>query len=1387
MPKLICLLLIMFTMTASLARTQPPPPTDVELWKGERSLSVTWTTPDQANLTHELRYSSDSGTNWTHIVGVGNRTHGNVLYELLSGLENAIEYRVQVRAISGSGSGAWSTLARTTPGDSAGLPETLPPPAELEQYIANIRNATPVPIGVPIAGFLSSSSDVDHYQFDVDGTRCLAIMTTGRLGLSLPEVLKWNILEAPDPAIPPPPPLSLSLPIFDARVPDGEYNDALLYFKTTGSFTGTLHFQVASDPDAPASRPGAYTVWIYEFGHADLTWRDFPDFPSEEAECDTNSDRPGDLYFDVPAMNTSAGSMLNHIKLVDGKPVEVQFGLDDEWFRFVIEEQTAVLISAWNRARMRIAVYSESDCCPAADSLADDEDQNALLGGESDLFSSSYGRPYLYGELAPGTYFLRLRRGGTTGGAENAYPTVVYMTAQNLELASRTLDMGTLFGYFGRPFVGRTRAVGPGTRYEFILTEREAVFIRGFSHGGLVDAVMTDSVGRPVGRVHYDQPFWHKGPSGFTITALLDAGAYSVRVFPRSVGREYYYAILGIVDVSQRFLDGCPPTLLSDPYAGCAWHLSNTGSGIDISVGDTWNTYRGEGILVGVVDDSLDLQHADLVQNVEKDLSLDYSGDGNLLGLWANHGTQVAGLIAARDNSFGSRGVAPRAKLFGVNYLDANSTALGAAESMLINVRTAAVSNNSWGPGRIGFTGPALSDAIWRKAIDLGVSRGYGGKGVFYVFAGGNDRAGAADLAYSNLSEVASYYGVAAICAVGEDGEVASYSQFGSNLLLCAPSQKDPHAGSDVDPPAPDPALMTTWPYSRYVKTFNGTSGSAPLVSGVAALVRQACHRCMWRDVRLILAGSATQAGLVDGNWAVGAGKYGSPSEQYRFSHKYGYGLVDLEAAIELAEDWERRGRVGAMIEGTYSSNDNLSLTIPNADIGVAPTPGVFLPLGDTANRDSAFGLVNTITIADSSIDFIEFVAIEMELQSETLRHLRMELESPSGAVSVLTVPVKLQPDIGYPPEVAVDGFLRTGSARHIGETANGVWRLRIRDERHDPDAASTLNSWNLTIFGHIKGSPPAVPRPLPPERDPLPPLPPTDHEEDDDGVYATSECRTAHVTPYWRGNGGFVIRPEGGNTSAEVTVSCGFRRHVSDEFIGDNRQRMIVRLVDLPFCRDREGRARRGTVSFAGIQDNGWYWIQTPKNGVAVAPLVCKDHLDGDVPAFVPNAVQTDVGRYASFLTHVSGVSAIIVHSKELEQKDPLYVAPYWGGAGGFVGEAADPGKPVRVKVVCGNTHSWNTFYADPTGTVSGRIERAFCFRRTGAYRGGRLEVRNLKPGAWFWIDGAKNVAASGFIPEDQLGSREALRPGGLESDRGTFGTLFMSSAGNVGIVPDQ
>ena len=41
----------------------------------------------------------------------------------------------------------------------------------------------------------------------------------------------------------------------------------------------------------------------------------------------------------------------------------------------------------------------------------------------------------------------------------------------------------------------------------------------------------------------------------------------------------------------------------------------------------------------------------------------------------------------------------------------------------------------------------------------------------------------------------------------------------------------------------------------------------------------------------------------------------------------------------------------------------------------------------------------------------------------------------------------------------------RLGSARHLGESSAGEWKLRIRDESRSRDG--TLHSWKLTVYGH--------------------------------------------------------------------------------------------------------------------------------------------------------------------------------------------------------------------------------------------------------------------------------------------------------------------------------
>ena len=345
-----------------------------------------------------------------------------------------------------------------------------------------------------------------------------------------------------------------------------------------------------------------------------------------------------------------------------------------------------------------------------------------------------------------------------------------------------------------------------------------------------------------------------------------------------------------------------------------------------------------------------------------------------------------------------------------------------------------AVSNNSWGFPNLG-TLQRVSSA-WEKAIEDGVENGYGGKGVFYVWSAGNG--GGND--YSNLNEQTNHYGVTAVCAVNYKDVRSAYSEKGPNLWLCAPSGDSGWAL---------PRIATTESSDRYTKSFSGTSAAAPIVSGVAALVRAANPDLTWRDVKLILAASARKNDATDDGWREGALQYGSTTERYSHSHRYGFGVVDAGSAVALAQNWTNLPPFR-----NVSATSSRTVNIPSRknDLEGVPT-------------------VTSSVFLNGHVDFIEYVAVEVTMTHSAIRDLHIELESPSGARSTLTVP-RTKPYVG--------GFFfgsnrgkgrmdnedfRFGSAVHLGESASGKWTLHMHDDQIGDEGV--LHSWKLTAYGH--------------------------------------------------------------------------------------------------------------------------------------------------------------------------------------------------------------------------------------------------------------------------------------------------------------------------------
>ena len=656
-----------------------------------------------------------------------------------------------------------------------------------------------------------------------------------------------------------------------------------------------------------------------------------------------------------------------------------------------------------------------------------DSNLNEIAFNDDSLISGRSGAFHFRETLDPGTYYLKAGSFNAFTGRYAVY--VLPVTEPGNDIASAAPLA------IGLPTAGTVVPDGQDDYFQVDFTDSTNVYIYGISvSGGYVEAEVLDSQGNTVGvneRVSYsvyDFFTWDNfGPGTYYIKVSAGHGSrvpYTIHVLndPR-----YTAFVAGCTAATAGLTD---PQVGDDLYA-CQWHLKNLeDEGKDINVEPVWEEgITGEGVNVAVVDDGMDHRHEDLASNVYAPRNHDYTGRGDIYNPRDHHGTAVAGIIAARDNDFGVRGVAPRATIYGYNFLtggSVESSSFTVADSMARNRIVTAVSNNSWGLG----VGPGLgyADTFWETAVEKGVREGYGGKGTFYAFAAGN---GALEGADANLNEIANFYAVAAVCAVNDRGRRSDFSDWGASLWVCAPSN---------DTRGSYRGIVTTENSDRYHRyTFGGTSAATPIVSGVAALLRDANPELTWQDLKLILAASARKNDAGNPGWEDGVVKYGSTTERYHFNHEYGFGVVDARAAVDLAKDWT-----------TVPPLENQEVTSGNLNTGIPDVPSSGAPRTITRTLS-----VNT------GIEFIEFVEVRASFAHPSFRDLEIELVSPSGNTSKLVR--YYDPDEPIP----LNGEIRFGAAKYLGENPNGLWTLRVTD-KIDNDWSGTLESWTIKVYGHM-------------------------------------------------------------------------------------------------------------------------------------------------------------------------------------------------------------------------------------------------------------------------------------------------------------------------------
>jgi cell wall-associated protease len=316
-------------------------------------------------------------------------------------------------------------------------------------------------------------------------------------------------------------------------------------------------------------------------------------------------------------------------------------------------------------------------------------------------------------------------------------------------------------------------------------------------------------------------------------------------------------------------------SLPQDEYFSEQWYLRNTGytirrdfseissmsisgvPGADLGFPLDWNLQGkvGQPVVVAILDTGVDIGHVELKDAIYKSSECDSLGNlppknspdrdgngfpGDCAG-WnfassqnamgdnqiyddTGHGTHLAGLIAAKADSYGIRGISDQIKILPVKIFskyESPNHPLRPKLSMMERIQK------------------GLEYAISRKVDVINLSLGWPSaldnpkirelfeeakrKNILIVAAAGNN-------AQNTTIFPCSYQGVICVGATSVDGKPAPFSNYGGNVDLMAPGEK---ILSTI------PKKITPLYFDEDGFDFkNGTSQAAPLVAGAAAFLK---------------------------------------------------------------------------------------------------------------------------------------------------------------------------------------------------------------------------------------------------------------------------------------------------------------------------------------------------------------------------------------------------------------------------------------------------------------------------------------------------------------------------------------------------------------------
>lgn len=277
----------------------------------------------------------------------------------------------------------------------------------------------------------------------------------------------------------------------------------------------------------------------------------------------------------------------------------------------------------------------------------------------------------------------------------------------------------------------------------------------------------------------------------------------------------------------------------------------------DYGFTQAWKITKGAGVKVAVIDTGIDVSHPDLLGSVIQ--GVDISTPSALVEQtpvqdFGYHGTMVASLLAGRGHgkNLGLIGVAPESQLISVamrfdlqpqNTDEQVAAGIHYAVDAGAKVINLSLTRNSkdW---------PALWDEAFQYAFD---------NDVVVVAAAGNRASGT-----DQVGAPATIPGVLVVAGVDKNANISNQASTDGLTI-------------GVSAPATD--LVSAYPGGDY-KIWSGTSGAAPIVSGLVALIRSKYPQLDANNVINRVISTATK--MTD--------------ETY--STQYGYGLIDPQKAL---------------------------------------------------------------------------------------------------------------------------------------------------------------------------------------------------------------------------------------------------------------------------------------------------------------------------------------------------------------------------------------------------------------------------------------------------------------------------------------------------------